>query len=212
MSERVLAVLAGADMPPDLLGDWARSAQVVLAADAGADRLLEAGVEPHRIVGDFDSISDLGRFSGEIHHGPDQDSTDCDKLLALARELGHGRLTLAGLEGDRMDHAIASWLGIARSGLDVRVALRRGLGWIMRPGLVQEIPVNRGATISMLPLSHTEGVNLSGVEWPLIDRSLTWDGLVSISNKASSSSVQASLKVGVAILFAEYERSDMPWW
>lgn len=199
-------------MPPDLLGDWARSAQVVLAADAGADRLLEAGVEPHRIVGDFDSISDLGRFASEIHHGPDQDSTDCDKLLSLARELGHERLTLAGLEGDRMDHAIASWLSIARSGLDVRVALRRGLGWIVRPGLLREIPVNRGATVSMLPLSHTEGVNLSGVEWPLIDRSLTWDGLVSISNKAASSSVRASLQVGVAILFAEYERSDMPWW
>lgn len=199
-------------MPPELLGDWAQSAQVVIAADAGADRLLEAGVEPHRIVGDFDSISDIGRFGGEIHHGPDQNSTDCDKLLALAKELGHQHLTLAGLEGDRMDHAIASWLSIARSGLDVRVALRRGLGWIVRPGLKREIPVNCGATISMLPLSHTEGVNLSGVEWPLLDRSLTWDGLVSISNKASSSSVQASLEVGVAILFAEYERSDMPWW
>ena len=212
MTQRVLAVLAGADMPPDLMRDWALSAQVVLAADAGADRLHEAGVEPHRIVGDFDSISDIARFAGHVHHSPDQDSTDCDKLLALARELGHEKVTLAGLEGDRMDHAIASWLSIARSGLDVRVALRRGLGWIVRPNFPREIPVNREATVSMLPLSHTEDVHLSGVEWPLNGRSLTWDGLVSISNKANSDVVRASLGQGVAILFAEYERSDMPWW
>src|SRR5512142_918080 len=103
-------------MPPALLRAWADSAEVVLAADAGADRLLEAGTRPTVIVGDLDSLSERGKRLGvEIIHVPSQDSTDCDKLLQLALTMGHGAITLASVEGDSLDHLLATVFSALRS-------------------------------------------------------------------------------------------------
>jgi thiamine pyrophosphokinase len=213
VSTKVFGVLAGADMPGELLAAWARSAQVVLAADAGADRLREVGASPHWIVGDMDSVEDLAHHQhAEIRLHTDQDSTDCDKLLALARELGYGQITLGGIEGDRMDHALATWLSAARSDLDVRLALRRGLGWILKAGRSLTVPSSPGSAVSLLPLSPSEGVILRGVHWPLEGRRLSWDGLVSISNAALGEMVEAEVGEGVAALIVEYPRAALPWW
>lgn len=211
--KKVLGVLAGEDMPRELLLAWARSADVVLAADAGADRLIEAGVRPDHVVGDLDSIqrrAELG--SARIHSRPDQSTTDCDKLLALAAELGFSALTLGAVEGDRMDHALSTWLSAARSSLEVRIALRQGLGWPLRGGRSRSVAVEPGRIVSLIPLAPCEGVVLRGVEWPLEGDKLSWDGLVSISNRAVDSSVSVSLEAGLAALIVEVEPRSLPVW
>jgi thiamine pyrophosphokinase len=206
-------MLAGDDMPGELVLAWANSADLIIAADAGADRLHEAGSAPHMIVGDFDSIVDHERFPGAtLHHGPDQNSTDCDKLLALAADLGHSQITLGGVEGDRMDHALATWLSVARAEIDVRLALRQGLGWIVKVGRERTIQTIPGSIVSMLPLSPCEGVVITGVEWPLEGHKIAWDGLVSISNRSVEAEVRASVEHGVAALIVEYPRDAMPLW
>lgn len=151
-------------------------------------------------------------MGSQVRLHADQDSTDCDKLLALAHELGYGQITLGGIEGDRMDHALATWLSAARSELDVRLALRRGLGWVLKPGRSLVVRSSPGATVSLLPLSPSEGVVLRGVHWPLEGKRLSWDGLVSISNTAVGDAVEAELREGLAALIVEYPRADLPWW
>jgi len=211
--KKVLGVLAGEDMPRDLLLAWARSAEVVLAADAGADRLLEAGALPHHLVGDLDSVRRHEELVGvAVHERRDQDSTDCDKLLDLASELGYGALTLCAIEGDRMDHALSTWLSAARSPLSVRIALRQGLGWPVREGAPRAVAVEPGSTVSLIPLSPSEGVVLRGVEWPLEGDRLSWDGLVSISNRAVDPVVSVSLDAGLAALIVEVHRENLPSW
>src|SRR5687767_12418197 len=147
--KRVLGVLAGRDMGPDLLRPWADSADVIFAADSGADRLLEAGGHPHIAIGDLDSISERARgATPNIHFDPNQDRTDCDKLLAAVRSGGESEVTLACVEGDRLEHVLATLSSALQSGLRVRLALRRGIGIVMRAGDRVEVETEPSRLVS----------------------------------------------------------------
>lgn len=209
---RVLGVLAGRDMPLGLLGRWAESADFVFAADAGLDRLLEAGAEPDFVVGDFDSSEAYSRFQHKLVHDPSEESTDTDKLLALAASRGFGCITLASVEGDQLDHMLATLHSAARSSIQVRLALRTGIGWVLKPDHAVSVKTHPGRRVSLLPLAEVQGASISGVRWPFERRDLHPSGLGSISNRAVEEHVKAELQSGAAFLFAGYLEEEMPLW
>jgi thiamine pyrophosphokinase len=206
---RVLGVLDGRDMDPALLLAWAQSAELVIAADGAADILLDLGVTPDLIIGDMDGMK---REPGSIDVLRDEDpgSTDCDKLLRWAREQGHANLTLISIEGDLLDHVMSTLFSCVAFRRNVRVALRRGIGWVFSGAL--QINVDPGARISLLPLTNCSGVRLNGVVWPLDHADLEPGGRISISNAATDGFVQACVTRGSAFLFAEYSREELPFW
>lgn len=209
--ERVLGVLAGADFPLDRLAEWARTADVILAADGAADRLLQAGIEPTTTIGDLDSLSSVLGLKRVIQD-PDQETSDCDKLLNLANRIGHRAITLAGVEGDRLDHVLSTFASAAKCGLAVRLVLRDGIAHVLRgPGvyLFDAIP---GERVSLMPLERCEDLHLSGVAWPLEGGVLSALGQVSISNQVSAARIEVRLASGAAVLFlAGAERATPSW-
>lgn len=201
---RVLGVLAGEDMPESQLRRWADSAEIVIAADSGADRLMAAGAVAHIIVGDMDSVTEHAlRSAGEVHQWPDQDSTDCDKLLELARQKGFDRITLAAVEGSQPDHELSTLYSAARSPLEVRFAFRRGVGHIVKAELPFKGMVHLGWRVSLVPLGACENVDLTGVEWPLFTAKLDPLGKTSVSNVSTGGEVQCTMESGLAILYVE---------
>ncbi len=197
----MLGVLGGNDIGDENLRAWASSAEVVYAADSGADRLIALNISPV-VVGDFDSFLSLPYASHlRLVHSIDQSTTDCDKLLALVRSDGHSSITLTSTEGDLPDHVIATYSSAIASGLDVRFAFRRGIGWLVRGRI--EIATRAGQRVSLLPLSRCEGVNLSGVEWPCENAVFEPGNGLSVSNRATGDSVVAAVRSGCSMLFVE---------
>jgi len=210
---RVLGVLAGEDMPIGLLARWADSAQIVLAADAGLDRLRQAGRLPDHAIGDFDSAADLsGLEPSQVTVDKDEEHTDCDKLLSLAEAQGHTGITLASMEGDQIDHMLATLHSAARSPLQVRVALRRGVGWILNAGERLTVSTEPGRRVSLIPLEEVRSAILSGVEWPLKGEDLHPMGRTGISNRATGRQVSASIQTGSALLSIGFLDEEMPFW
>jgi thiamine pyrophosphokinase len=206
---RVLGVLDGGDMEPDLVRAWAESADFVIAADGAADRLLNVSVTPNIIIGDMDGIKcDPGSI--EVLRDDDPGSTDCDKLLRWARQQGHTNLTLCNIEGDLLDHMISTLSSCVSCRRTIRIALRRGIGWVFSGPL--HINVDPQARVSLLPLTACSGVRLHGVQWRLDNADLEPGGRVSISNAATDGFVQACISRGTGFLFAEYPREEMPFW
>jgi thiamine pyrophosphokinase len=213
VKRRVLGVLAGQDMPLTLLGSWAASAEMLLAADSGADRLVEAGYEPHKIVGDLDSVTTSTLVLGaEIVQDQSLDFTDCDKLLRLAADEGYEEITLASVEGDLPDHFLATMQSAARAKLSVRFAMRRGVGWLVRSDRDLALDSQPGRRLSLLPLSETTGVRLTGVAWELNNADLQPHGMTSISNRTVNSLVTARVGTGTAFLFLEFPPEEIPFW
>jgi thiamine pyrophosphokinase len=209
---RTLGVLAGKDMPISLLRKWVDSAEVLLAADAGLDRLLEIGVHPDAAIGDFDSTESLQQFSKEVIRDSDESRTDCDKLLSVAQSKGIGRITLASVEGDHFDHMLATLHSASKSPLAVRIAVRSGAGWILNSGDRVIVNTKQGRRVSLIPLEETKGAILRGVTWPLEGSDLHPSGMTGVSNVSAADTVEAKIESGAAFLFVAFPDEEMPFW
>ena len=84
-----------------------RLAPVLIAADGGADRLVEMRLHPRAVIGDMDSIADPERWRAgpaTFVHLAEQDTTDFEKCLYATE----APLYLAvGFTGRRIDHTLA---------------------------------------------------------------------------------------------------------
>ena len=194
---RVLGVLAGRDLAPGALEAWLAWADRVVAADGGADLCRAAGREPDAIVGDLDSIGDA---TGLVRD-EDQDTSDADKLLAFLDREGVREATLIGVEGDRLDHVLATLCSCARArAFSWPLVLRSGSVRLLGPGCVLE-EEGRGR-VSLVPLVRSR-VTATGLRWPLDHAVLDPLGLVSISNEIAGDRLAVTVAEGVVALFVE---------
>ena len=73
----------------------------VIAADAGADRLLKYNIIPDQVIGDLDSISDKASTKLEewIVSNKNIQKTDLEKAVDFAFEKGATKVTIIGCLG-----------------------------------------------------------------------------------------------------------------
>jgi len=194
-SPKVLGVLVGRDLAPGALATALIWADIVVAADAGADLCRAAGREPDAIVGDLDSISDASGLTAD----PDQDTSDADKLLAYFE--AHGYLTpkVIGVEGDRLDHVLGTLFSCVRRPLvRAELLLRRGTALVLSAdGRFDGEAVGR---VSILPLARSV-VTATGLRWPLERSVLEASGLVSLSNEMVGDRLSVTVHEGAVALF-----------
>ena len=90
---------------------WAATADLVVAANGGARFLVDQGLTPDLVVGDFDSLDAAGaeRLAAAgvelVRHPVRKDLTDGELAVEEARRRGAGELVLAGALG-ALDHTL----------------------------------------------------------------------------------------------------------
>lgn len=83
---------------------------VWIGVDRGALYLIDKGIQPDRIVGDFDSVSaeEFARISEAVDHveqfQAEKDETDTDLALQKALTYEPTEVFLTGVTGGRLDH------------------------------------------------------------------------------------------------------------
>jgi len=195
-----IGVLAGGDHPTEAMREWLTHAPIVLAADGGANRCHAAGIAPDWVIGDFDSVAPAAlEFAKNRRHVTDQSTTDCDKLLQLAGELGLTRIALMCSEGDRPDHTLATFHSALRAPIQTRFILRSGWAETLTAGPWRaNIPV--GARFSILPLTASR-VSATGLEWSFDMQAVDATGFSSVSNRTTSETVELTVESGAVIVF-----------
>ena len=151
-------------------------ADLVIAADGGADWLATVGVSPHRIVGDLDSASpDTVRRMADAgalveRHPPDKDASDLELSLGTAAAAGADEVVILGALGGELDHLAANVLLLGSdlaAGETSLVHDRTTARMLSGPGRI-EIRVPPGSRVSLLAVGvPAEGVTTSGMQWPL---------------------------------------------
>ncbi|MBJ35552.1 MAG: thiamine diphosphokinase [Euryarchaeota archaeon] len=88
--------------------------KLIVAADGGADRLLEYEILPDKVIGDLDSISDktATKLEDWLILNKDIQKTDLEKAVDYAIERGAKGIEIVGWSGGRIDHTMAA-LGLA---------------------------------------------------------------------------------------------------
>ena len=206
---RVLAVLNGGDVDRTSLHQWLQLADHVYAADGGADLCSELGSRPV-VVGDFDSVmSPTAHLRTVVVH--DQETTDFDKLLAVVACDGFSEVVVAGLEGDRPDHVMATLSTMIACDMSIHVLYRACIATLLVSGDVTTLQIPRGTPFSIVPLPNA-CVTVEGAQWPLQSASLGLGERLSVSNVAESS-VSITMHHGRAMIYVYKKNApwELPW-
>lgn len=174
-------LVGGAPVSQEIIEKALVRAPYLVAADGGANTLLSAGLVPHRVIGDMDSISDAARraFADRLHPIAEQDSTDFAKALRVTE----ASFTLAvGFGGARLDHALACLSELARSRAPVILLDETDCISIAPPRL--HLALAPGTRVSLWPLAQATG-HSTGLRWPIDGLVLDPVGRVGTSNEAT---------------------------
>lgn len=184
---KTLFLLGGRAPDAEWLADLAeRNRAEAWAVDSGVAACRATGLIPAEILGDQDSASPhdwewaLSKGARERRYDADKDRTDFQLALSIyEKNGGDGRakrvLLVSGCFGGAFDHLLSTFDTLAsgdgdyfRCMMDDREGaffLREGESAAMEFALAPE-------AVSLLPVSETCRVGLSGVKWPLVSEKL----------------------------------------
>ncbi len=166
--------------PADLALALAHAPRLV-AADGGADAVLEAGLVPELVIGDFDSVSAgaRARLAGRLHPVAEQDSTDFEKCL---QRIAASHVIAVGFSGRRLDHTLAALSVIARRpGQRILMLTEAEVVFLAPPRL--SLDLAPGLRVSLYPMGPVRGRS-TGLVWPIEGLRLAPDARVGTSNES----------------------------
>lgn len=202
-------LVASASTPDsaDLVRRIAPSFDFVIGVDGGTRICVEAGVDVDLIVGDMDSfdIASLptGTRSPAVEIFPaEKDSTDLELALDAARRNGASSVTVTGAFSGRLDHTLAA-VGALLAVPDLQPRLEepgfRGvlLSAAHRP---HEMIGTTGSTVSLIGLSASSVVSITGVRWPLSYHRLGLMSGLGVSNIVTAEAADVTVHEGAVLV------------
>ena len=147
--------------------------KMIVAADGGADRLLEYESLPDKVIGDLDSISDktATKLEDWLILNKDIQKTDLEKAVEYAIERGSKKIQIVGWSGGRIDHTIAA-LGLA---FDSRIELIDDKFTVKCISNLEIIEDEKGTLFSLIAVPEAR-VSIEGARWELDHEKLKMGG------------------------------------
>lgn len=175
----------------------------VIAADGGYDELRRRKLRPDWVIGDFDSLGFVPK--GKNVQVVPREKDDPDLILAIrcGLEAGCREFALYGATGTRFDHSYANVLALRylrEQGALGRIVTPDAELFVMISERVDFSAEERGK-LSIFSLSERSlGVTLSGLKYPLADRTLTVREWLGLSNEFTGVAASISVRDGTLLV------------
>jgi thiamine pyrophosphokinase len=204
----IVIVLHGAFAHEQRLLSVVEAADVVIAADGGANWLLNHRREPDILIGDMDSIAPkalealrTGRCR-LLQFPTAKDETDAELALREAVALQAARITILGALGGRIDHALANVYMLLLPLLDdVETAIFDGLSRLSLVRSHATIHGCAGDLVSLIPVgADAVGVRTEGLQYALHGETLVSGLTRGISNVMSAATAHITVERGDLLL------------
>ena len=220
MSGRCIMMCAGEYHPMEIN---IRPDDFVVAVDRGLVHLLEAGIEPDLLLGDFDSLEEAalignndsgGKILSETiaryrAMGPDhflqlpvaKDDTDTMAAVKLGLEKGYREFLIYGAMGGRTDHLMANiqtMVFVLHNGGRAWMLDRQTGMTVIGPGEFR-LPADFEGTVSLFAMDGClEHVTIRGLKYEVEDAEIRNDYPLGCSNEtlASGSGAEAVISIG----------------
>ena len=207
MSEAVVVVVSGGDLPAPRAALEVPVGAPVIAADKGLEHALALGLDVTVAVGDFDSASPEAVAVAEAagvrieRHPQEKDATDLELALDAALTMSPARILVLAAEGGRLDHLLSAALLLAseryaRSQIDAfvgkaRIHVLRG---------ERELEGEPGELLTLLPVNGpAEGVTTEGLAYPLHGETLEPGSSRGVSNVFAARRARVAVERGVVL-------------
>ena len=175
----------------------------VIAADAGYTQLIERGIMPDLVVGDFDSLGFAPEHPNVLTSPVEKDDTDM--MIAVKQGILRGcRMFVidGGLSG-RLDQTIANiqiLAYIAHRGSRGVLLGRDMCVTAVVDGSVSFLPGASGGVSVFCAGGKAEGVTLEGLKYPLKNATLESDYPVGVSNEFTGAPATVAVRDGTLVV------------
>jgi thiamine pyrophosphokinase len=212
-------VVAGGDAAPEDAAQLA-GAEILIAADSGAEWLTSLGATPDLVIGDMDSLDpalleQLASQGVAVERHP-AEKEESDAELALARAVADGAdqvVILGGLGENRLDHELANLLLLVDprwDGIELRVVRGPTTVRALRGGQHRELVGAPGDLVTLLPVGgDAAGVTTTGLRFPLRSETLHLGRSRGLSNEVEEVPASVSLDGGT-LLVIETRKESRP--
>lgn len=182
-----VVLVGGSDVDGELLKRYAHLP--IVAADGGANHLLQASLTPRAIIGDLDSIADpdYWRSVTKVIEIEEQDTTDFEKCLYT---VDAPFFIALGFSGNRLDHTLATLHVMQKLHLSKQVILAGGDDAVCVFSEEMELRLPVGTRVSVYPLNRVVFKNSSGLVYPLDGLVMQQGEMIGTSNVSDESIVK----------------------
>ena len=216
---RIVVIASGVLAPGDKT--WLDGADVVIAADGGANALDRLGRRPDRLVGDLDSadpalVERLEAAGTRIDRHPvDKEASDTELAVRAAMAEGAEKVDLLGATGgERLDHELANLLLLADpdfAGIELRTIVGATTVRAARGGQEMALQGTPGDLVTLLPIGgDAVGVTTSGLRWPLDGATLRMGGSRGLSNVIDAGGASVRLTDGILLVVETASTGEHP--
>ena len=179
---------------------------LVLCADAGWKKAMDAGVTPNLVIGDFDSAHEPQGILTRCHPVM-KDDTDTMLCVREGLKRGYERFLIIGGFGGRLDHTLANLQTLAFAACrGAQVEMADGVTWatVVRNGEVC-IP-RRAGKLSLFSMGdRCDGVTIRGALYNLENGSITNQFPIGVSNEFAADEVVVSVRKGLLLILSVQE-------
>lgn len=179
---------------------------LIIAADGGYYKAVEAGYTPDAVIGDFDSgecPSDTQAFVVKLN----RDKDDTDMLAAVKLGLRRECKTFViygGTGGDRLDHTAANFAVLAylnAYGARGYLIDKTSVATVITDGKFK-LPKDARGTVSVFAYGgEATGVTLKNLAYTLDDAELAPDFPIGVSNATTNAQGEICVKHGSLLIF-----------
>jgi len=183
-------------------------ASTIICADGAAKYLKEINIAPHLLLGDMDSIDEENlqwvESSGIslIRFPARKDATDTELAVDYAVDMKPHEIIIVGGVGSRWDHSLSNIFLLKKllaHRIKARIVNELNDMTIINDSI--ELEGEIGETLSIVPISEeVKGVNLYGLEYPLVERDFSMGSSLGISNRFKEAKVKITLREGVLLV------------
>jgi len=227
MSQSALLICNGEPPSARLARKLASAADLVIAADGGANTARLLGIRPHVIIGDLDSMTlatkrffagskgltpllgdgvstrlprPEGRGYVQVIQVKRQDNTDLEKALDYLRANHINDVTIIGATGGRVDFTLSN-LSVLWNYVPSMTLTIVGDGWKAMPvESGKKIKAKPGTTVSLIPFGRCSGITLQGLFYPLSNATMKV-GEIGVSNVVETSPFSITVRRGNMLMF-----------
>ena len=187
----------------------------ILAADGGLTHVQTLGLEPHGIIGDFDSLGYIPQ--GATLFPVEKDDTDSMLAVRQGLKLGYDRFILYGsLDGPRLDHTLANFQTLQF------IADRGATGFLIGKDYIATVVKNRKLTFSggaegivsvFCMGADAQGVSLTGLQYPLENGKLSAGFPLGVSNHFTGAPACVEVREGSLLVLWDTKNGlgVFPW-
>ena len=203
MNDRICYIVGASDV----LGEIRRSsADLIIAADGGADALSKIGLSCDLVIGDLDSVKELPQDVELIKFPVRKDEPDSFLAYREGVRRGYTHFRLFGGTGGREDHTYANITlahYAAKAGHLFEI-FADGYRIFAITNSEVSFPLEKGAIFSVFARdTEARGVCINGAEYNLDGASLTEDYPLGLSNAALGGEVRISVESGTLLIMVE---------